>query len=55
MGHWLILLPRILSGVFFHSVHKVIVKGDEVADEGSGAQAQTTSLWQQHLQVSVQT
>lgn len=41
--------------MFFHSVHQVIVKGDEVADESSGAQAQTMSLWQQNLQVSVQT
>lgn len=39
------LSPRLLSSVFFHSVHQVIVKGDEVADECSGAQAQTMSLW----------
>lgn len=48
-------LPRLLSGVFFHSVHKVVLKGDEVADEGRGTQTQTSSLWQKHLQVSVQT
>lgn len=48
------LLLRLLSGVFFHSVHEVIVNGDEVTDEGSGAQAQATSLWQQYLQVSIQ-
>lgn len=54
-GQRLKLLPGLLSGVFLHSVHQVVVKRDEVADERSGAQAQTVSLRQQNLQVSIQT
>lgn len=53
-GQRLKLLPRLLSGVFLHSIHQVVVKRDEVADERSGAQAQTVSLRQQNLKVSVQ-
>lgn len=49
------LLPRLLSSVSFNSVDEIVVQGDEVADEGSGAQAQAASLRQQHLHVCVQT
>lgn len=49
------LLPRLLSSVSFNSVDEIVVQGDEVADEGSGTQAQATSLWQQYLHVCIQT
>lgn len=46
--------PGLLSSVFIHTVDQVVVHGDEVADEGCRAQPRALSLWQQHLEVTVE-
>lgn len=45
--------PGLLSSVFIHTVNQVIVQGDEVADQGCGAQTWALTPWQENLKVTV--